>query len=222
VNPVSVHVAPLPEHPTGDVVGRAAELLSPAERRRLPDLPPARRVEFLFGRALARVVLGHRLGCAPPLVPISGAAGRRPGLAGCATMDFNISHSPRHCAVAVTTGGRVGVDVEEVADYPERLANRWCSVDETDWLRRLPGQERARGFYKLWTVKEACGKARGTGIRPPLDVVAEPGADGGLANGLRWRTWWLSGTTVVSVAAIGETVAAGDLVAVEPAIEAIP
>lgn len=218
---VTVHVTPVPEHVPCDLAARAAGLLSPDERRRVTGLPGARRVEFVLSRALARVVLGRRLGCAPPEVPISSTVGGRPGLAGCETMDFNISHSRRHCAVAVTTRGRIGVDVEEVADYPERLAGRWCSPDETDWLLRLPGRERARGFYKLWTVKEACGKARGTGIRPPLDVVAEPAADWGRADDLQWRTWWLSETTVVSVAAICDTAAGDDLVIVEPAVEAI-
>lgn len=215
---VTVHVTPLPDR-LGE---RAAALLSPDERQRSSGLPDVRRVEFVVGRALARTVLGRRLGCAPVQVPISSAATGRPALAGCEKMDFSISHSRRHCAVAVSTRGRIGVDVEEVADFPERLANRWCSPGEADWLRQLPVCERARGFYKLWTIKEACGKARGTGIRPPLDVVAEPAAARGRANDLDWRSWWLSGTTVISVAAARDPAAAGELVVAEPTVEAIP
>ena len=214
---ISVHVMSL----RGDLAARAADLLPPDERRCLPHLPGPRRLEFVLGRALARTVLANRLGCAPAQVPIASAGGGRPALAGCEPMDFNISHSGRHCAVAVTTRGRVGVDLEEVAEYRERLARRWYSPDETAWLRQLPGGERARGFYKLWTVKEACGKARGTGIRPPLDAVSEPAADRGRADGLQWRTWWLSETTVVSVAATCDAAEAADLAVAEPAAETI-
>lgn len=219
MRPVSVHVAALPEALPDEIGARAERLLSPEERARLPGIPGHRRLEFVLGRAVARRVLGRWLGCDPAEVPIGAAAGRRPRLLGCLAMDFNLSHSSRHCAVAVTPVGRIGVDVEEVADYRERLASRWCGRSETDWLRTLPPADRARGFCKLWTVKEACGKARGTGIRPPLDVVAEPAADRGWANDLRWRTWWLSPVAVISAAGTREVHLDGARLFVEPAVE---
>lgn len=216
---VSVHVAVLPPRLPRAAAARAERLLSPAERERVCGLPPARRAEFLVSRALARTVLGRHLGCAPQDVAIH-RVGSRPVLAG-RPVDFNLSHSSRHCAVAVMSGGRVGVDVDEVTGYPERVAGRWFGASERDWLARLPEEARARAFFKLWTIKEACGKARGCGLRPARDVVAEPGSDRGLVHDFHWRTWWLSPSTVVSVAAACDDRALEPLVVAEPAIEQV-
>lgn len=217
---VSVHVAVLPPRLSRAAAARAERLLSPAERERVPCLPPARRAEFLVSRALARTVLGRHLGCPPQDVAIQRVAGR-PVLVGREPVDFNLSHSMRHCAVAVMSGGRVGVDVDEVVGYPERVARRWFGPGERDWLGRLPDEARGRGFFKLWTIKEACGKALGSGLRPSRDVVAEPGADRGIVHGLHWRTWWLSPSTVVSVAAACDDRTLEPLVVAEPAIEQV-
>lgn len=218
---VSVYVTALPEAVPPELAARAGEVLSPAERERVASLPAARRPEFLVGRVLARTVLGRCLGCSPADVRVAGTAGR-PRLLGGDAIDFNLSHSPRHCAVAVMAGGRVGVDVEEVVDYRARMAGRWYGRPEVDWLARLPEPARAQGFCKLWTIKEACGKARGTGLRPPLDVVADPIADQGLAGELHWRTWWLTTSTVLTVAAACADRAIVPSIVARPTIVGVP
>jgi 4'-phosphopantetheinyl transferase len=217
---VSVYVAVLPPSLPRAAAARASRMLSASERERAAGLPPARRTEFLVSRALARTVLARHLGCAPHEVAIRRVGGR-PELAGCGAVDFSLSHSMRHCAVAVMSGGRVGVDVDEVVGYPERVATRWFGAGEREWLGGLPCEARARGFFKLWTIKEACGKARGSGLRPSHDVVAEPRADRGLVHGLHWRTWWLRPSTVVSVAAACDDRALEPLIVAKPAIEQV-
>jgi 4'-phosphopantetheinyl transferase len=218
---VSVYVTALPGAVGPELAACAEGVLSRAERQRVASLPAARRPEFLVGRMLARAVLGRCLGCSPADVRVAGTGGR-PRLLGRDPIDFNLSHSPRHCAVAVMVGGRVGVDVEEVVDYRARMAGRWYSPREADWLARLPEPARAPGFCKLWTIKEACGKARGTGLRPPLDVVADPTADHGLAGELHWRTWWLSSSTVLTVAAACDDRAIAPSVVARPTIVDVP
>lgn len=78
----------------------------------------------------------------------------------------SIGHSDGGIAVAASNAGPVGVDVENVRPLPAlTLAERWLDEDETAWLRRLPAERRAEAFLRLWTAKEAVGKALGTGLR---------------------------------------------------------
>jgi phosphopantetheine--protein transferase-like protein len=63
----------------------------------------------------------------------------------------------------------VGVDVEAHRRTPrfsvDKLATRWLSAGEATALVQLPeGPARVARFVQLWTLKEACVKAAGTGI----------------------------------------------------------
>jgi 4'-phosphopantetheinyl transferase len=65
----------------------------------------------------------------------------------------------------------LGVDIEfhrTVREF-EGLAKRFFSPGEQSVLLAMPNEERIRGFYRLWTVKEAFLKARGTGLSFPLN-----------------------------------------------------
>ena len=98
---------------------------------------------------------------------------------------FNLSHTASliACAVATTAGEgapaateaevdvdvEVGVDVEagsrKLRGGVDKLAKRWLSAAEAASLAELPdGPPRATRFLQLWTLKEACVKAAGTGI----------------------------------------------------------
>ena len=61
------------------------------------------------------------------------------------------------------------VDVEDAGRKPRRggvmrLARRWLAVDEADSLEAISDEGlRNHRFLQLWTLKEACVKAAGTG-----------------------------------------------------------
>jgi 4'-phosphopantetheinyl transferase len=77
----------------------------------------------------------------------------------------SISHRADVVAVALSPG-RVGVDVE--ITYPWRaaaLAGFWFHPAEAAWLAERPEQDRTAEFLRLWSAKEALGKALGTGLR---------------------------------------------------------
>jgi 4'-phosphopantetheinyl transferase len=77
----------------------------------------------------------------------------------------SVSHTRGLTAVAVCTGGEVGVDVEKVRDLPAvELARRWLNEDEASWISSHDDSSRARAFLWIWTHKEALGKVRGTGL----------------------------------------------------------
>jgi len=85
-------------------------------------------------------------------------ANGRPQIDGLAV---SLSHSRSQVAVAARRTGTIGIDLEDV--YPRSvhgLAQRWFDADELDWM----GDD-LLGFLRLWTAKEAVGKALGVGLR---------------------------------------------------------
>ncbi|TCC41548.1 4'-phosphopantetheinyl transferase superfamily protein [Kribbella speibonae] len=76
----------------------------------------------------------------------------------------SISYSRRRIAVAASYDGPVGVDLEErePRDF-WGLAERWFGAGELEWMAGEVDQLGA--FLRLWTAKEAVGKALGIGLR---------------------------------------------------------
>ncbi|WP_350280987.1 4'-phosphopantetheinyl transferase superfamily protein [Kribbella sp. HUAS MG21] len=115
-----------------------------------PAGPRAAAHDFLLGLAstlVDRPTLTH------------DAAGRPhiPGLA------VSITYTHHRLAVAASYDGPIGVDLEEIRPRDFRpLADRWFTPRELDWTARQP--DRLTAFLRLWTAKEAVGKALGTGL----------------------------------------------------------
>lgn len=75
--------------------------------------------------------------------------------------EFSISHSWGYIAIAVSDMP-VGVDVELVRPYMERLPERVLSKQELQWFRQRFSTK--VDFFTLWTLKESYYKYRGTGL----------------------------------------------------------
>jgi hypothetical protein len=86
----------------------------------------------------------------------------------------SLSHARGLVAVAASRGGPVGVDVESRREFEiDGMARRWFDPTEVTWLYRQPDPLDA--FLRLWTAKEAVGKAlgrglRGSGLRRPMPL----------------------------------------------------
>jgi len=120
--------------------------------------------------------------------------------------DFNLSDTVGGTLIAVTTSGRIGVDLERVDRRPPvgRLAERWFSPDESAALLALTPEAARLAFLHLWTAKEASCKATGTGIygflaawrfdpsSPSPRLLAAP-AEAGASE--RWRYLRLAPST---------------------------
>ena len=75
--------------------------------------------------------------------------------------EFNISHSRGHVAVAFSDRP-VGLDIELVRPYLEKLPERIFSPEELAWFR---GRSCTKAdFFTLWTLKESYYKFLGTGL----------------------------------------------------------
>ncbi|MDQ2982779.1 MAG: 4'-phosphopantetheinyl transferase superfamily protein [Actinomycetota bacterium] len=145
-----------------DDIRRLFELLAPTERARADTFRFARhRCRYVAGRGRLRQILG-RYGV-DRAVFVAGPHGK-PKLAD-GSLKFNLAHSERIALCAVTRTKEIGVDLEVVRrdrrPQWDAIARRYFSDAEVRLLRRVP---RYREFLRIWTLKEACLKAAGTGL----------------------------------------------------------
>lgn len=150
-------------------------LLDDVERERLQALRfRSDRDRFLTGAALARLVVGHRVGVAPGSLLVDRPCGDcarphgRPHLRDGRGPVWSVAHSGDHVVVAVTNavpgGGPagLGVDVERIdPDRPPPEALVWSPVER----RTCPD------LWSTWVRKEAALKATGEGLRRPMSSL---------------------------------------------------
>ncbi|MCY1328379.1 4'-phosphopantetheinyl transferase Sfp [compost metagenome] len=148
----------------------------------------ADRNRFSAARVALRTLLGGCLGLPPADVPLAANAFGKPMLAtGSAEppLHFNVSHSGARAVIALSRVP-VGIDIEAWragmawADWRDSAAVA-CASDEMHWLAGLAQRQPEHamlGFLRLWTAKEACSKAVGTGLSAPPQAVrvALPGS----------------------------------------------
>ncbi|WP_299596926.1 4'-phosphopantetheinyl transferase superfamily protein [uncultured Microbulbifer sp.] len=161
--------------PPGSEEARALEaLLSGDERlRRERYKREEARYQFLLSRALLRRVLGNICGQAPETLIFQVADSGKPRLAEVPELHFSLSHSGQWIALGVSCESDIGVDIEQ----PTRprnflsIARHYFHQDERTLLETAPPELLPVHFYRLWTMKEAFFKARGTGISEGLGRI---------------------------------------------------
>lgn len=113
-------------------------------------------------RAL-RIVHDERGAPRLALEGIAAAAGGAP--AAPRDSSISISHTGPWLAVALAHEVSVGVDIEPRARRVRPGAiERVLGEEELRRVRSLPEEERPQALLRCWTVREACGKALGTGL----------------------------------------------------------
>lgn len=135
---------------------------------------PLHRQRFAAARAQLRWLLAQRLGCEPGEVKFGLGPHGKPNLSPRPpAFHFNLSHSGDLALVGLHPTAELGVDLER--DRPQMdgmgLARRFFTQREAAWLAALPPEERAAGFGRLWTCKEAWMKSDGRGLALPLHQV---------------------------------------------------
>jgi 4'-phosphopantetheinyl transferase len=127
-------------------------------------------------RGTLRTILSRYLDMDPEEVPFVRGPQGKPRLAPevGSTLRFNLSHSGRLAAVAVTRREEVGVDLELRAPRPRMpiLADAMLAPRERAWFDGLPPSARTKGFYDLWCAKEACSKLIGRGLTMPFSAIS--------------------------------------------------
>lgn len=149
-----------------------------------------RRMAHLAGRVAAKSALRSRLrALGHPLEAhdlgltqmMAGPEEGRPVAqlpAGVPACDVSITHSHALAMAVVTTGGRVGVDLEQVVPRGLEFQEEVFTSTERAWLERY-GQRQARAPADLWNLgwclKEALVKCTGHGLRAALQQVTFSG-----------------------------------------------
>ncbi len=137
------------------------------------EIPPARmssekrRQEFRAGRRLVHFLLSLYLGPkrASEIKIISSPRGK-PYLSS-PELHFSLSHSRGRVALALSSLGPVGLDIEKIRPVRiEQLAQRVFTPGELRAMEALPmtGRHREDYFFWRWTCKEARVKLSGEGL----------------------------------------------------------
>ncbi|MBB4683788.1 4'-phosphopantetheinyl transferase family protein [Amycolatopsis jiangsuensis] len=142
----------------GDAYGLLGGLSEDELRRAAQFVVEEERIRFLASHVALRQVLACYTGAGPRAVGLTYDGGR-PVLAGRTGLEFSLSRSGGLALVAVASGVRVGVDVEEVRPVDHTgLAERTLTVGEA------AGVAGPETFFRYWACKEAALKADGTGL----------------------------------------------------------
>ena len=142
------------------------------------------RRRFRAARSALRVLLGMQLGIAPEALQLDTGEYGKPFVVQAPGCEFNLSHSDELALVGIATDGRVtggiGVDVEvtRTLSDAEALAVRHFSADELAAVRAGDSVGRNQAFLRVWTRKEACIKAVGSGLSIAPETF-EAGAERG-------------------------------------------
>ena len=157
-------------------------------------------------RALLRAILQHETGVPGGEWRLEKDSAGRPSLLGRGGTGgpfLSLSHSHGLCAMALSGGRRIGLDIE--ARRPRRSFGTIADWAFGPGERRAVRAEGLDAFYRIWTIREAFAKA--TGI-PLLDLngkdiscEAQAVADAGDGRSF-WRIghWLLDGTHDIAIA----------------------
>ena len=92
---------------------------------------------------------------------------------------FNVSHSG-NIVVAAVDDTPIGIDIERMREWDMDVARLICAPREWDMLTCTDGDRaRQERFFTIWTAKESCLKASGTGfgmLPSLLEIVTETAA----------------------------------------------
>lgn len=135
----------------------ALEALCLEDRARaLAHQPPPDRLRFVAGRTL--LASTYRSLTGQPLPAIVLGANARPQLADMPAWQFSVSHSQNAVGVALSSAGRVGLDIElKRALDPASVAVAFSEVEMAKF-GQMPPSAAAEACLELWTTKEASAK----------------------------------------------------------------
>jgi 4'-phosphopantetheinyl transferase len=145
-------------------------------------------LRFATLRAALRELLADRVGVTPERVSLASGPFGRPVLVHEQSLDFNMSHSGSHGLIVLSSGSRVGVDIEmHATDFDWRtVADLALTPQERTHIEQLNAHAKLEAFYKIWVMKESILKATGVGLAEDLrHLSVSPERDGSTSRQYR-------------------------------------
>ncbi len=168
-----VHLFKVKLEAAPDFLESQKKILSEEENRRMERFHFEKdRRRFALSRIHLRTLLGKYLHHNPQDILFTNNEQGKPSLLSPApSIYFNLSHSHEWCLMAFTRTAELGVDLEYEKKNPKGLdvASKYFSEKESALLRSAPEEKQGEYFLTLWTLKEAFIKAKGQGLKIPLD-----------------------------------------------------
>ena len=174
---VSLWLCTLEAMPGPDALARLGDAELDRARRFVAERDRRR---YLAARCALREHLSQHTGLPGECLRIVEGEFGKPRLADRPGSWFNLSHSGDAALLGISKAGEVGVDLEvrHPVDDVVALARRHFSGAEFEAFMGLDAPARNDAFLRVWTRKEACLKAVGTGLSiEPASL--EVGLDGG-------------------------------------------
>lgn len=81
---------------------------------------------------------------------------------------FNISHSEDYVICALSSN-KIGIDIEKITETDIKIAEKFFSRTEYNFLSGLIQSDIKQKFFELWTIKESYVKFIGKGMYIPFD-----------------------------------------------------
>jgi 4'-phosphopantetheinyl transferase len=144
---------------------------------------------FILAHGILRRILARYIDAEPADLGFNVSPTGKPVLlgrrGGVHDVRFNLSHSHGRMLVSVAKGREVGIDLEQIRDNRQllRLAERFFTPMEFEWIKNQSESDHALQFYRLWVAKEAFLKAQGRGISSLQQceiLLSSPGARAGV------------------------------------------
>lgn len=131
---------------------------------------PYLRKRYLMGRFALRSIMGNYLDISPKNIRLELDKNKKPLLNGATNLCFNLSYSKNKIIIGVAKS-KIGVDIEFLdPDFAyEEIALGYFGKREMEFIKNH--QDPRKGFYKIWTRKEAFLKALGIGLVDDLPLV---------------------------------------------------
>lgn len=130
---------------------------------------------YLLSHAILRLILSNKLDTDPAEICIVHNENNKPGLKD-DLLFFNLSHTRKAFAFAISEHYPVGVDLEEVRNINfKSIINKFFSQEEQKYISESPDKSLERFFF-IWTRKEAVLKAAGTGLIENLMYIDVSGS----------------------------------------------
>ena len=143
------------------VVSSLLDLLSGEERVRAARLRTTQsRLRYIVAHGATRAVLARYVDSDPGALRFGQAASGKPHLID-RVLAFNVAYSEDLGVCAVTTSGRLGVDIERVRppEDADSIARRYFAATEIEEYGSAAPLDKPATFFSIWTRKEAFLKA---------------------------------------------------------------